>query len=192
VTLLSPSPSLGATVQAASPAAGEGAEPEDFEEIYRRHADLVRRTVWSLSGAEDLDDIVQEVFVRLWRSWNSFEGRSDRRTWIYRVTLNTARSHWRGRGRFKAALKRFFLAAPRSDAVPPDQERWERDARLASALKALAPRLREALTLVSLEGLSVEETSRILGIPPGTVKSRMHQARFRMQVLLEEEPHGTR
>ncbi len=178
-------------------ALGEGESRPDgdttssfFEGVYRQYAPLVRRTVYSLGGSEDLEDIVQEVFIRLWRAWDRFEGRSSRRTWVYRVTLNTARGHWRGRGRFKAALRRWLLAVPRSEAVAPGQEAWESDAEVGRALKALEPPKREALVLVHLEGLSLAEAAAVLGVPEGTVKSRLFHAREELRRALEEN-HGT-
>jgi RNA polymerase sigma-70 factor (ECF subfamily) len=177
----------GQTQDAQAFAAGR---PEDFEAVYQAYAPMVRRTVWSLGRAEDLDDIVQEVFVRLWRHWGQFDGRSERKTWIYRVTINTARSHWRSRGRLKAALQRFWTALPRAQAAAPAQEAWDLDRGLAAALARLDPRQREALTLVHLEGLSVAEAGQAMGVPEGTVKSRLFHARARMQALLSEDGDG--
>jgi RNA polymerase sigma-70 factor (ECF subfamily) len=151
---------------------------------------MVRRTVWSLGRAEDLDDIVQDVFVRLWRYWGRFDGRSERRTWVYRVTVNTARSHWRSRGRLKAALQRLWTDVPRAQVSAPAQEAWDLDRGLAQALAKLDRRQREALTLVHLEGLSLAEAAQVMGVPEGTVKSRLFRARALMQVLLAEDGHG--
>jgi RNA polymerase sigma-70 factor (ECF subfamily) len=168
----------------------EAGRPGDFEAVYLAYAPMVRRTVWSLGRAEDLDDIVQDVFVKLWRHWAQFDGRSERRTWVYRITVNTARSHWRSRGRLKAALQRLWTALPRAQSTPPGQEAWDLDRGLARALAALDRRQREALTLVHLEGLSLAEAGQVMGVPEGTVKSRLFHARARMQALLSEDGHG--
>ena len=164
--------------------------PDDFEAVYQAYAPMVRRTVWSLGRAEDLDDVVQEVFVRVWRHWGQFDGRADRRTWVYRITVNTARSHWRSRSRLKAALQRLWTDLPRAHSTPPGQEAWDLDRGLAKALAALDRRQREALTLVHLEGLSLAEAGQAMGVPEGTVKSRLFHARARMQALLSEDGHG--
>jgi len=183
-------PPLAAAAWVGDAAAKADAGPVEFDAIYRAYAPLVRRTAWSLGGAQDLDDIVQETFLRLWRSWDGFRGESQRRTWVYTVTLNTARSHWRGRGRLKAAFKRFLMLVPRTEAVAGGQDAWELDAGLARALRRLDARQREALTLVHLEGLSLAEAAAAMGVPEGTVKSRLFQARSRMQALLQEADHG--
>jgi RNA polymerase sigma-70 factor (ECF subfamily) len=150
---------------------------------------MVRRTAWSLGGSEDLDDIVQEVFVRVWKSWGQFRGLADRRTWVYRITVNTARGHWRGRGRLKAALSRFLFIQTKSEAVEGGQGAWEHDAALAQALTNLDAGHREALTLVHLEGLSLAEAAEALEIPEGTVKSRLFHARAVLRARLKEDGH---
>jgi len=176
----------GQTRDAQAQSAGR---PADFDAVYRDYAPMVRRTVWSLGRAEDLDDIVQEVFVRLWKAWGQFDGRSERRTWVYRVTVNTARSHWRSRGRLKAALKRLWTAGPRAQSAAGGQEAWDLNRKLGLALGALDRKQREALTLVHLEGLSLAEAGQAMGVPEGTVKSRLFHARARMQTLLAEDGH---
>lgn len=166
------------------------ARPGDFEAVYRDYAGLVRRVAWNLGGAEDLDDIVQEAFVRLWRGWDGFREESQRKTWVYRVTVNAAREHWRRKGRLKAALQRFKLAWPRREAVAGGQEAWVLQGRVAAALDGLNREQREAVSLVYLEGLSLAEAAQACGAPEGTLKSRLFHARAKLQALLKEDSHA--
>jgi RNA polymerase sigma-70 factor (ECF subfamily) len=168
----------------------ESARPEAFESVYLQYAALVRRVAWNLGGDEDLDDIVQEAFVKLWRGWDGFREQSQRQTWVYRVTVNAAREHWRRKGRFKAALQRFKLAWPRSEGASGGQEAWALQGRVGAALEKLNLDQREAVTLVYLEGLSLAEAAAVCGAPEGTLKSRLFHARARLQGLLKEERHG--
>lgn len=184
-----PTPHPGSGESWGAPASS-AARSGEFEAAYRELAPMVRRTAWNLGGGEDLDDIVQETFVKLWRSWDQFQGLSQRKTWVYRVTLNAAREHWRGRGRFKAALRRFWTQAPRQEAVPGGQAAWEEGSRIAKALDGISQEQREAVTLVYLEGLSLAEAAQVCGAPEGTLKSRLFHARARLRELLEESHHG--
>jgi RNA polymerase sigma-70 factor (ECF subfamily) len=158
----------------------------DFEAFYGRHAALVRRTVFSLSGAQDLDDIVQEAFVKLWRGLAGFRGDSAPRTWVYRVAVNAAREHWRGQGRRRQAMQR-YADEPRRQAAPGGQESWEKEQAVAQALGALSDEHREAVTLCYLEGLSLAEAAEAVDVPEGTLKSRLHHARLRLAQALGGE-----
>ncbi len=173
---------LGALTQDAGLTASR---PEAFEAAYTEYKDLVRRVAFNLGGGEDLDDIVQETFVKLWRHWESFRGQSSRKTWVYRVTVNTARDHWRKRGRNKAFLVR-YLADGRRESHAGEQASWEDRQAVAQAMEALGADLREAVTLVYLEGLSLFEAAEAMSCPLGTVKSRLHSARHSMAEFIEK------
>ena len=169
--------------------AGLATRRADFEALYQGYAEVVRRTAWNLGGFEDLDDIVQEVFVCIWRGWDQFEGRSDRRTWVYRITINTAREHWRRKGRRRSLLARFFGESPQPQSIPGGQGAWEQRRHLGRALDQLSREQREAVSLVYLEGLELVEAAKACGVPLGTIKSRLFAARGRLQQLLEDV-HG--
>jgi RNA polymerase sigma-70 factor (ECF subfamily) len=148
----------------------------DFEALYSQTKDLVRRCAYAVGGAEDLEDIVQESFVKIWKSWQGFRGDADPKTWVYRVALNTAREHWRKRGRYKAAVAR-YSAEPGPAQGMPGQSRWELRRSLEGALAELSYEQREAVTLCYFEGLSLAEAASALDAPEGTLKSRLFSAR---------------
>jgi RNA polymerase sigma-70 factor (ECF subfamily) len=134
-----------------------------------------------------VDDLVQEVFLKLLSRLHEFQGRSSLKTWIYRIAVNHVidanRRHkwWRWLGMDLAADRR-------SDADPGrDIERDESTRHLRIALDGLAERHRSVIVLHYFEDLSVEEIAGILRISPGTVKSRLHYARNRLANQLEKK-----
>lgn len=127
--------------------------------------------------------MVQETFVRLWKGLPGFRAESGIKTWVYRVTLNTAREHWRSQGRRKAAMAR-YAAQPRAASVEPAQADLHLRGTLAAALMELSWEQREAATLCYLEELSLAEAAHACGVPEGTIKSRLHHARLQLKESL--------
>ena len=148
-----------------------------------RVAALVRRYVRDEAEAED---VAQEAFVRAWRALPQFRGESQFYTWLYRIAVNTAKNHLAGLGRRPAmeaiddeAGTTLREAEALQDGASPEQEvlRGELEALVLAAFEALAPELREALSLREVEGLSYEAIAERMGCPIGTVRSRIFRAR---------------
>ncbi|MDQ1681904.1 MAG: hypothetical protein QOC60_630 [Frankiaceae bacterium] len=164
-----------------------------WDEIVRQHSPRVFRLAYRLTGNKhDAEDLTQEVFVRVFRSLDSytpgtFEG------WIHRITTNLFLDLVRRRARI------------RFDALPDDAERvssGERtpaeryddglfDADVQAALDALAPEFRAAVVLCDIEGLSYEEIADVLGIKLGTVRSRIHRGRTSLRSALQHRARNT-
>jgi RNA polymerase sigma-70 factor (ECF subfamily) len=141
------------------------------------------------------------VFLQVYRQLGRFQGRSSLRTWIYRIVVNQChnrRRFWHRRGRDKEQELDERLAVPETGG-PRDE--WhaspyeracsgERSRKVQAALLKLSFEQRSVLVLREVEGLSCEEVAVALGIPDGTVKSRLSRAReaLRQQLsgLLEE------
>ena len=142
-----------------------------FEQLVRAYQAPVWRYLRRMLGDRELaEDVTQETFVRVHRRLHTFDGRSRFSTWLFRVAHNAGIDAVRKRDR----RGRLTLVAPTH--VPSPERRHELDAALAS----LPGDLREALLAVEVLGLSYEEAGRMLGAPPGTVKSRVHRARARL------------
>ena len=148
-----------------------------------RVAALVRRYVRDEAEAED---VAQEAFVRAWRALPQFRGESQFYTWLYRIAVNTAKNHLAGLGRRPAmeaiddeAGTTLREAEALQDGASPEQEvlRGELEALVLAAFEALAPELRDALSLREVEGLSYEAIAERMGCPIGTVRSRIFRAR---------------
>jgi RNA polymerase sigma-70 factor, ECF subfamily len=173
-------------------------QTEAFGELVRRYQDRLYPTILRLTGcAEDAHDLLQDAFLRAYEKLGRFHGDSSFYTWLYRIAVNLALS---GRRRRRATLR---LSGTRRDEpidVPDDPEqsdptlplvRAERTALIQEALDALAPDHRAVVVLKEFDGLRYEEVAAVLGIPVGTVRSRLHRARCELRERLRgavEEP----
>ncbi|HEY0674741.1 MAG TPA: RNA polymerase sigma factor RpoE [Immundisolibacter sp.] len=148
-----------------------------------RLAKLVGRLVWDRS---EVQDVVQESFIKAYRALPNFRGDSAFYTWLYRIAVNAAKNHLVTRSRRppsddvditdgdveEAGVVVADIATPESYA-----ERDQLQAALGRALAELPEDLRTALTLCEMEGLSYEDIARVLDCPIGTVRSRIFRAR---------------
>jgi RNA polymerase sigma factor (sigma-70 family) len=166
------------------------ADPECFAVLFDRYfLPLHRYATRRLMGAAG-DDVAAETFLIAFRERGRFDpGLGSVRAWLYGIATNLIRGHHR-------AEKRGYRANARAAAEPvyaADEERA--DARvtaaaarevLVAALAELSPGDRDALLLVVWGELSHEETAEALGIPAGTVGSRLHRARRRLRAALDD------
>jgi RNA polymerase sigma-70 factor, ECF subfamily len=148
-----------------------------FEKLVRRYEDRLYNTVFRLLGnKEDAQDVVQESFVQAYLTLHTFRRDSQFFTWLYRIAYNTAVQFKRmkrgGSGTFPVI-------------TTPDEERR----RIMEALKQLAPEHKEVLNYKDIDGLNYAEIAEILGIPIGTVRARLHQARLELNRVLENQPN---
>ena len=156
-----------ATIRAAA-AGDRGA----FEVLVREHQQLVLRFVRHLVGEAHADDVAQETFIRVHRRLGSFGFRSRFTTWLLQIARNAAIDELRGRAR----RERLTLVAP--PPAPPSSP--DVRAELHAALASLSPTIVEALVLVEVFGYGYDDAGTILGVPTGTVKSRVFQARRKL------------
>lgn len=178
--------------------AGDEAALARLLDRYRgRVAALVRcrlgpRSLW-------VEDVAQDVFVQIHRGAARFEGRSSFRTWLYAIAIRVCRDH--GRRQRLAPETRATdddpdatLAALPDRSLDPLQalEQAEREALVRAAVEQLSPEHRTTLQLRDGEDMSYEEIAQVLGVPVGTVRSRLHNARAtlagRLAARLRQEP----
>lgn len=147
-------------------------------EVYRRHGDFVWHTLQRLGAADaDLEDLFQEVFVVVHRQWPAFEGRSQVTTWLFSITERVL-STWRRRAwrRREAPTD----APPEQSTAGAQDDRFaemEARAALTAVLDAMSPEHRIVFVMAVVEELPQPEIAHQLGIPLGTVYSRLHAAR---------------
>ncbi|OJW19469.1 MAG: hypothetical protein BGO49_09110 [Planctomycetales bacterium 71-10] len=178
---------------------------EAYGELVARYQGRLYPMVLRLVGSrEDALDVLQDAFVRGFEKLDQYRGGSSFYTWIYRIAVNLAMNRLRRR-RFRRALSLLDPRGVRPAFDPPDEsptgapsyeaERAEREAMVESALNALEPDHRAVVILKDFEGRRYEEIGELLGIPVGTVRSRLHRARQqlrrRLLPLAEEGPPGT-
>lgn len=163
-----------------------------FRVLFQRHRGDVARLVYRmLNGPSDLEDVVQEVFVQVFRSLKDFRGQAKLSTWIHRVTVNVVLMHRRS-----ARTRPVLTEEAPSDLVPDveqllpdaDAERLERMRAFQRLLARLADKKRIVFVLHELEGLSPSEISEIVGAPVLTVRTRLFYARRELEAMLPEEP----
>jgi RNA polymerase sigma-70 factor, ECF subfamily len=152
-----------------------------YEQYRRRVFALIARIV----GAQEAEELTQDVFLRAFRGLAAFRGDSKLSTWMYRLAVNAALSHAsRTLNRQKRAVgedELLALPAPADVGLRGDPKLR---ARLNSALDELPAGYRAVLVLHDVEGLQHEEIADILGCRVGTSKSQLHKARARMRELL--------
>lgn len=152
-----------------------------------RHIPALRRFAWSLTRDADMaDDLVQETLLKAISQWAQLRSPVSAQAWLLQILYNTFRSGFRRRR--EAGLP---VPADTEPDHPKAAGNIEDRMHLRSALDALArlpDEQRAVLELVAIEGLSYDEVSRILAVPPGTVMSRLSRGRERLRELLEGRP----
>jgi len=134
----------------------------------------------------DTEDACQDVFVQVFRYLATFQHRADLRTWIYKLCISQA-ARVRRRATLRAGL-RWFLHRQAEDAVVRGPEWTESEAqrRVHAALAGMKEIHRGVFVLFELEGLSGEEVAAATGLPPSTVRRRLHNARREFEALIEK------
>lgn len=162
-------------------------DPDAFAELVRRHRDrLWAVALRTLSDREEAADALQDALVAAFRKAETFRGDAAVTTWLHRIVVNACLD----RVRRRAARPTDPLPADdRSETLslpigPDPAEARETRLDVLAALASLPAEQRAALVLVDMEGWSVEETARLLGCAPGTVKSRCSRGRARLLPLL--------
>ena len=157
-----------------------------MEALFERHNLRVYRFVLRLTGNVSLaEDIVSEVFLEVWRRAGAFEGKSRVSTWLLAIARHKAYDA-RRRHATTTPLDDDMAAAIVDPADNPEvaANRENRDALIRTCLTQLSPAHREVIDLVYYHERSVKEIAQIVGIPEGTVKTRMFHARRRTAELL--------
>ena len=180
--LAMPEEETGSSRIAALTRQAQAGNREAFEELLALHERQVFATAARLLGRrEEARDAAQEVFLRLFRHLGRLKSEDTIGPWLYRVTVNVCHDLVRRRRQSEARLEEpEDLAAPRENAQC-GLELEERREVLARALGRLAFKERAAVVLRDIEGLTTEETARILGSSPTTVRSQISVARMKLR-----------
>lgn len=165
-----------------------GDEPERFAALFDRHAPYIHRYLTRRVGREVAGDLLDETFMAAFRKRGRYDRACpDARPWLYGIATNLVSLHYRAEIR-QDRLRQ--TAGPAPD-VPDLAERavvhltaQATRSALAAALAGIARKDRDVLLLIAWEDLSYAEVSRALGIPVGTVRSRLHRARAKLREAL--------
>ena len=156
-------------------------------EIYREHADFVWRTLQRMGiDSSHLDDVSQEVFMVVHKRLHTFDGTSRMTTWLYGICLRVT-SSWRRRAWFRR--ERPVEEIPERTSQPGvSGDAWmemrEAQRRLGMILDKMDVDKRAVFVMYEVEELSTTEIAAVLGVPTGTVHSRLHAAREQFQAVL--------
>ncbi|RPJ08106.1 MAG: sigma-70 family RNA polymerase sigma factor [Deltaproteobacteria bacterium] len=172
-------------------------DQDALKEIFERYQAKVYRIAYGVvRHREDALDIVQEVFIKLYRSIRDFKGKSNFYTYLYRMAMNAAIDHTRKREKVPP------ISLDEEDAFQPAEDaekgadrmllKKELEETLKAAMEKLPLDQKTAILLREVEGLSYQEIAEVTECSIGTVMSRLHYARKKLQELLKDyvKPRG--
>ncbi|MET8142220.1 RNA polymerase sigma factor [Sphaerisporangium sp. NPDC005288] len=163
-------------------------DPAAFGVLFDRHAPALHRYVTRRLGDSLADDVVADTFLAAFRRRDRYDARHpNARPWLYGIAANLIGKHRRTEVRFYLALARTGVdevAESYADRVEARVSASAAQRDLAGALALLSPEDREVLLLIAWADLSYEEVALSLGIPIGTVRSRLHRARKKTRAAL--------
>lgn len=166
-----------------------------FEQLVRDHQDMVFRTLLRLTGSrEHVDDLAQDVFLRLYRALPSFRGEALITTYLYRITINVAQDEWKRRRRDDRPLVSLSdegsswedrLQHPSRNAEQQIEEH-EFQQTVEEQLQRLSQIERSVLVLYHQEERTYEQISATLCLPIGTVRTHLHRGRKKLREALQQ------
>lgn len=169
-----------------------------FGELVLRYQDRLYNTVLRLmNNGEDARDVVQETFLHAYLSLHTFKGDALFFTWLYRIAINTAISMKRKQKpalRIRQATNAGYAVDLLDSSVGASPahglENAEEERRIQVALSKLSVEHRAVLVMKDVDGKKYEEMAEILGVPVGTIRSRLHRARLEIRDILLQEVKG--
>ncbi|MBT2757004.1 RNA polymerase sigma factor SigX [Mesobacillus foraminis] len=166
---------------------------EIFNDLYRKyHSDLFQFLYYTVRNREQAEDLVQEVYIRVFKSYSTFEKRSSERTWLFSIARNVAIDFFRKQKGLKGkTLSKFGLETLQiQDQLPlPEEVAMEREDinSIHASLKQCKLEQRMVIILRYLQDLSISETARTLGWTEAKVKTTQHRALKKLKSFLQEE-----
>lgn len=154
-----------------------------FEELYTQYADdVLRMSYFYLGDRQQAEDVTQDVFVRLFTMPPVLEPGKEK-GWLLKVALNRCRDIWRN-----AWVRRVVLGSPAMELAPAPGDMDDRIERreMLSAIHRLPADFRDVILLHYYQGYGISEISEMLGVPEGTISSRLSRGRKKLEEILKE------
>jgi len=165
-------------------ARAQSGDPAAFEELVRRYRnDVYGLSYHFLRNREEAWDVSQEVFIKAYRSLGRFRGDAGIKTWLLRIAANHCKDHFKKRRVSTVSMD----AMPTQDYFPApsdpakDLANSELGAAIQQALDSISPKHRMAFVLREFEGMSYRDMAEVMNCSEGTVMSRLHHARKKLQ-----------
>lgn len=160
-------------------------DPRSWEELVQRHQGRMLNLAYQFtSNREEARDLAQDIFIRLYQSFEHYQSGRSFMTWMYSVARNLCIDHYRRRKKDRRVVD---MPVDEFRDLPLDDEgadtkvvKRERDQLLHRALDTLGVASREAIVMKDFQNLSLEDMAGLLGVPIGTVKSRISRARVEL------------
>jgi len=152
--------------------------------------DVLRIATVILKSKELAEDVFQETFLRVVRSYSGYRGESSEKTWIISIAVNICRDYMRSAWKKRVVVTDFLTYS--SDDVDTEEmleKRSERQA-LINAIMKLPDKYREIIHLHYYQDMGINDIAKVLKIPGGTVKSRLFKARALLHDMIGGEAHG--
>lgn len=160
-----------------------------MKSIINKYKNNVKAIIKNLTGSSN-EDLEQEVYIKTWKNLNKYNEKGKFRQWINTITSNVCKDY------LKSAYtksKKNAITIEECSNLPLQQDNTEsnfeaqqRRLRVSKAILSLKPKLREAIVMYEIEGMSYEEISQKLKCPSGTVKSRIFKARQELFIILKD------
>jgi len=168
----------------------------DFAELYNAYKDRVYNLALQyVQNPRDAEEVSQDVFVKVHQKLDAFQQRSDVKTWIYRITVNTALDFCRARQRRKRSFLKQILSLDRDSGLPEPAhfehpgallEQKEALEFIFGCINRLSEKQRTVIILLRLEGLSQQETAAIMQLSVKAVESLLQRARQTLEKIMHE------
>jgi len=160
-----------------------------FAKLVEQYQNRIIAVAYGIAGnRQDAEDIAQDTFIKAYKGMNSLHENGAFYSWLVRIAVNTAISHKRS-GHSSELITMESIAEPVYQGETPESylERCGEKERIQEMLAPLSPDSRVVLVLREIEGLGYEEIAKVLEIPVGTVRSRIHYARDRLRQVISRE-----
>lgn len=161
-------------------------DQESQKKIYQRIAAQIFRIVRRIVGQDHVDDVVQDFFVTLFAKISQFRFESSFETWVHRMAVNQSLQHLRKASREQERIRQ-YAGDGAVQSMPKDENSSREDAEvLEIAMNHLSGDQRALLHMKEVEGFGYQQIAEVLGVPEGTVGSRLNKARSELRIALTQ------
>ncbi len=154
---------------------------EGFRTLYQEQKNFIRTSIYWMVRNQDVDDIVQEAFVKAWENRDTFKGQASLKTWLYRIAMNCAHDYYRKNLKMKDKEDDY------QESIAEVGDNVELQNLITKGLEQLNWQQREAFILFYKLELGQKEIAEIQGVPVGTVKSRLSKAKQVFTEFVKEQ-----